>query len=284
MSQRRAATSASGRSADSSTVDHRTPRISSGSLSGAGVNDSDRPSSARWSGGKSVGRPYGHQAPASEPPADRRTPAAGRALGSARTSAPSTDGNSRRPVIPGDGHCVLATHRPGRSSCRRSGTTVLHPRPQQRPVHRAVVGALEPVVPPAHALLQEADPGAGISHLRPAVTPRADQPAAGDARRIEAGQRTPDRRSCNRRPSPRRAGRRSPARRSPRRSTLPPELVAALVRQPRLEERRACSRSRSSHISRQRVADDHGSGGSASSPSMYAPQLSTSWPSTQPPM
>ena len=78
---------------------------------------------------------------------------------------------------------------------------LLHPGAQHRLVHDAGLDALQPVVPPAQALLQEADRRPGLAVLREVVRPRADQALAraGQRWRAAAGSR-----SCSRRPSRRR--------------------------------------------------------------------------------
>ena len=60
--------------------------------------------------------------------------------------------------------------------CRRDG--LLHPRPEHRLVHDPGVAALEVLVPPADALLQEADLRSGSPDLGPHVPPRPDEPLA----------------------------------------------------------------------------------------------------------
>ena len=114
----------------------------------------------------------------------------------------------RRPRLLG--HPAARPHLVGRPRLDR----VLHPDAQHRLVHDAGLDALEPVVEPAHALLQEADRRPGRAVLGERVRPRPDQPLARArrARRAGAGPR-----SCSRRQSrrPRRPGTRS--RSSPRR-------------------------------------------------------------------
>src|SRR5439155_22062796 len=66
---------------------------------------------------------------------------------------------------------------------------VLHPRAQRRLVHDAAVLALQPVIPPAHALLEEADGGPRRAELGPGVSPRSDQALA---RAVESFQQARD--------------------------------------------------------------------------------------------
>ena len=62
---------------------------------------------------------------------------------------------------------------------RRRRHVVLHPDAQHRLVHDAGVDALEPVVPPAQRVLQEADLGTGGDLVGPGMGPGADEPLAG---------------------------------------------------------------------------------------------------------
>ena len=55
---------------------------------------------------------------------------------------------------------------------------LLHPGAQHRLVHNAGLDALEPVIPPAQALLQKADGRTGHAHFREIVRPGANQPFA----------------------------------------------------------------------------------------------------------
>src|SRR5713226_4489362 len=65
-----------------------------------------------------------------------------------------------------------------------------HPRAHHRPVHRAVVDALEPLVPPFERILRESHCRTRHTHVWIAMRPRADQPLA---RYLEPGQQTRDR-------------------------------------------------------------------------------------------
>ncbi len=67
---------------------------------------------------------------------------------------------------------------------------ILEPDPQPGLVHDPGVAALQPLVPPAQALLQEADLGAGLGEMRVFVGPGADQPLAG---RLQIGEQAEDR-------------------------------------------------------------------------------------------
>src|SRR5437870_8268865 len=53
-----------------------------------------------------------------------------------------------------------------------------HPRAQHRLIHDAGIDALEPIVPPAQHLLQEADLRAGTRKMRIPVCPRPDETLA----------------------------------------------------------------------------------------------------------
>src|SRR5688572_7285071 len=52
---------------------------------------------------------------------------------------------------------------------------ILHPDAQHGLAHDAGVGALQPVIPPAQRLLQEADGGTRYRLVTPAMAPGADQ-------------------------------------------------------------------------------------------------------------
>ena len=73
---------------------------------------------------------------------------------------------------------------------RRRRDAVLHPDAQHGLVHDAVVGAAQPVVPPAHQLLEEPDRRAGLAEVRVLVRPRAHEALA---RHVERGQQAEDR-------------------------------------------------------------------------------------------
>src|SRR4026209_1283386 len=57
----------------------------------------------------------------------------------------------------------------------RWGRRILHPHPEHRLVHDARLFALEPLVPPADALLQETDLRSGLGEMWIFVRPGADQ-------------------------------------------------------------------------------------------------------------
>ena len=95
--------------------------------------------------------------------------------------APGLDAR-RRPRVLGDPAPRDLVH-PGR---RRHG--LLHPDAQHRLVHDAGVHALQPVVPPAQRLLQEADRRARRDVVRERVRPRADQPLARPGQALEQAQ------------------------------------------------------------------------------------------------
>ncbi len=79
----------------------------------------------------------------------------------------------------GEGHSGSATQRPSRISYAARGVgRVLHPGAEHRLVHDPRVDALQPVVPPADALLEEADARAGQGVVGERVRPRADEPLA----------------------------------------------------------------------------------------------------------
>src|ERR1700732_3016178 len=62
-----------------------------------------------------------------------------------------------------------------------------HPRAHHRPVHRAVVDALEPLVPPFERILHESHRRARHAHMWIAMRPRPNQPLT---RLLEPGQQT----------------------------------------------------------------------------------------------
>ena len=97
---------------------------------------------------------------------------------------------------------------------RGGGQRLLHPGAQDRLVHDAGRFALQPMIPPAQALLQEADRRPGLRHMRDKRAPmaRSVRAAAPSARRAGAGSR-----SCRSPPSRRRRTRHIRSRKSPRR-------------------------------------------------------------------
>src|SRR3954469_13175937 len=62
---------------------------------------------------------------------------------------------------------------------------VRHPRAQHGLVHHAGIDTLEPIIPPAQHLLQEADLRAGTREMRIPVCPRSDQTLARYAQSFE---------------------------------------------------------------------------------------------------
>ena len=195
------------------------PKISAGSASGSESSASDSASSRRWSSGMSPGsrRRTRRRRPARrsgrcECAQRRRVARAGRRRRSPlRVERQRQRARARSPEAPARRSSARAVRVVGRRADR-----LRHPRAQHRPVHRAVVDPLEPVVPPAHGLLQEADLRPGVPVLRPLVAPRADQRAA---RAVEALEHPEDRVDVGVGPAADGQHRALAPRRSPRRSS-----------------------------------------------------------------
>ena len=120
------------------------------------------------------------------------------------------------------------------------------------------VDALQPVVPPAQALLEEADRGPGLAVLREGVRPRADQALA------RAGQPLDQARDGVRvavRPAADRVDRRPRSRRSPRTPSPGASSRRGAGARARPRPSRACAPSARSQVSRQPSPTAAGSGG-----------------------
>ena len=141
---------------------------------------SERPSSARWSTAASASLPSAHHTPLSRPQSrsveisSRCSPRSG---SSSSTPSPSQSVRSldlrRGPSALG--HPAAGPLHVARG--RRHG--LLHPHAQGRLLRDPRVLALQPLVPPAQALLEEADRGTGLDLVRERVRPRPDQPLRG---------------------------------------------------------------------------------------------------------
>ncbi len=133
----------------------------------------------------------------------------------------------------GDGQAASPTQRPGADRVeRRRGERLAHPCPQHRLVHRPGVSSLQPVIEPADDLGQEVVIRSGHAQMRVRVGPRPDD---GPARHVETRQQPRDRVRVAIEPAADREDRDLDPREVFGHRPMPPEVVAALVPQPRLD-------------------------------------------------
>ena len=188
-SQRRTLTSASGRSLTSVRSATAWPSSSSGASSGGESKHSERPSSARWSNGRSSEWPSAHQAPPSRP-----VVCAPRTSGTVALARLRQRASRPRQVQPQLGR---ARGRPARGRhpaarpllvARAGRHGVLQPGRQHRLVVEPVRHALEPAVEEAHALAERAHGRSRDAVHRVVVPPGPDQAAARHVQVLEQAQ------------------------------------------------------------------------------------------------
>ncbi len=167
-SHRRTEARASGWSETNTSSSRGMPSSSIRRHNGDEVNESARPSSARWSREKIQ--------PLSRPAVCKPRIASSASSATPCVSPPSAVRVSVCVSILALGQPGSATQRPGSSSWQPRRERLRHPCPEAWLALDAVLVALEPAIPPTKRLLQKADCRARRRLLRIHMRPRADQP------------------------------------------------------------------------------------------------------------